>query len=87
MRNTQEAKCTITKNSYLAHTDPIFAELKILPFSKLITFAQIKLVKYIFHKYSPTPLITFFWHNESMELTMIFAMPMILSSPSLAFNF
>jgi hypothetical protein len=51
---------SLTTVKYLAHTDPIFAEPKILPFSKLITFAQIKLVHSIVHKYSPTSLITFF---------------------------
>jgi hypothetical protein len=59
---------TITKKNYLAHTDPIFAELKILPFPKLITFTQLKLMHSIVNKYSPKSLHNIFQQNDQRDI-------------------
>jgi hypothetical protein len=57
----------ISKSRYLAHTDPIFSEQKILPFPKLINYSQLKLMHSIVYGYCPPSLRTIFHRNEQRE--------------------
>ncbi len=59
----------ITRKAYTAHTDPIFKELEILPFPKLISFAQLKLMHSILFSYCPSSLRQIFLRNEQRDLT------------------
>ena len=46
---------TITKSPYLAHTSPLFKELKILPLEQLITYSQLKFMHlFTFNKTPPS---------------------------------
>ena len=63
---------TITNSSYIAHTTPLFHDLKIMPLKHLITYTQSLLVHSIYHKYSPSSLhntwITNSMRNEIRDL-------------------
>jgi hypothetical protein len=59
----------ITRKAYTAHTDPIFKELEILPFPKLINFTQLKLMHSIVFSYCPPSLRQIFQRNEQRDLT------------------
>jgi hypothetical protein len=57
-----------TKINYLAHTEPIFTELKILPLPKFITFTQPKLMHFIVRKHSPYCLHNIFQLNNQCDI-------------------
>jgi hypothetical protein len=59
---------TITKNNYLAHTNPLFLEQKILPFPSLITYTQLKLMHSIVYSYCPPSLRNIFRTNNQREV-------------------
>jgi hypothetical protein len=60
LQNPKKAFRTITRQSYTAHTDPIFNKLEILPFPKLINYSQINIIHTIVYSYSlPSPLLIF----------------------------
>jgi hypothetical protein len=54
----KKAVQSITKSKYNAHTAELFLQTQIMPFKKMITFQQNKLVHSIYHKYSPEALHT-----------------------------
>jgi hypothetical protein len=47
---------TVTRNTFLAHTNPIFSGYKILPLPKLITYSELKLMHSITYGYCPPSL-------------------------------
>jgi hypothetical protein len=59
----------ITKKQFLAHTNPIFTELKILPLPNLITYSQLKLMHSIVYNYCPTSLSQIFQRNDQREIS------------------
>jgi hypothetical protein len=59
---------TITKNNYLAHTNPLFLEQKIVPFPKLITYPQLKLMHSIVYSYCSPTLWSIFRTNNQREV-------------------
>jgi hypothetical protein len=59
---------TITRNSYLAHTNPIFVEHKILPFPKLTVYSVLKLMHSVIYGYCPHSLRHLFQRNEQRDL-------------------
>jgi hypothetical protein len=59
----------ISKNAYGAHTDPIFLDLKILPFPKLVTYTQMKLMHSIVYNHCPPSLRNIFSRNEQREIS------------------
>jgi hypothetical protein len=59
----------ITKKQFLAHTNPIFTELKILPLPNLITYSQLKLMHSIVYRYCPTSLHQIFQCNDQREIS------------------
>ncbi len=68
--NFQNKKKTIqivTRQDYHAHTDPIFAELKILPFPKLLTYSQLKPMQSIVNTYCLPSLWHIFQLNEQCD--------------------
>jgi hypothetical protein len=58
----------ISRNPYGAHTDPIFSNLKILPFPKLIDYTQLKLMHSIVYNHCPSSLLNIFQQNEQREI-------------------
>jgi hypothetical protein len=48
----------------MAHTGPLFSNLKILPFPELITFSQLKLMHSIVYNHCPNSLRNLFQLNE-----------------------
>jgi hypothetical protein len=64
---------TVTQNTYLAHTNPIFVEHKILPLPKLTGYSELKLMHSIIYGYCPHSCGTYF--NATNKGTYV--MPMI----------
>jgi hypothetical protein len=62
---------TITRSAFLAHTNPIFKELKILPLPKLISYSELKLMHSIIYGYCPPSLRNLFQHNEHREINVV----------------
>jgi hypothetical protein len=62
---------TITRSTFLAHTNPIFKELKILPLPKLISYSELKLMHSIIYGYCPPSLRRLFQQNEHREINVI----------------
>jgi hypothetical protein len=62
---------TITRSAFLAHTNPIFKDLKILPLPKPITYSELKLMHSIIYGYCPPSLCSLFQHNEQREINVV----------------
>jgi hypothetical protein len=59
---------TITNSTYLAHTEPLFNQLKILSFPALILYSNVKLMHSVMYEYSP-PSFRNIWHrNEHRDI-------------------
>jgi hypothetical protein len=59
----------ISRKPFTAHTGPIFNELAILSFPKLINYSQLKLMHSIVYNYCPSSLRQLFQRNEQRELS------------------
>jgi hypothetical protein len=68
LQNPKKAIWIITKSGYIAHTSPLFSNLKILPFPELITFSQLKLMHSIVHNYCPNSLRNLFQLYEQLAV-------------------
>jgi hypothetical protein len=60
---------TVTRNTFLAHTNPLFSDNKILPLPKLITYSELKLMHSIIYGYCPPSLRHLFPRNDNRDIS------------------
>jgi hypothetical protein len=59
----------VTRNTYFAHTNPLFSSNKILPLPKLITYSELKLMHSITYGYCPPSLRNMFPSNDNRDIS------------------
>ena len=67
-RIQKKAISTITKSNISSHTGPLFINLGILPYDKLITQAKLCFMHSIFYKYCPPSFESTFPTNETRDI-------------------
>ena len=63
----KKAVRTITRNDYNSHTKPIFIELNILPYNKLLIFSKLIFMHSVHYHYCPTSFDNTWQHNVELN--------------------
>ena len=76
---------TITKSSFLAHTNQLFSSLKILPFQKIITFQKLMFMHSIEYHYCPSSFTNTWQKNHTRNIQLRNGNDFYLPSPKIEF--
>ena len=71
LKNKQkEAVRLISKSKYLAHTEPIFKMLEILPFENILQYNKTTFIQQVIYKHAPTTFHNLWLKNRDIRLNM-----------------